>query len=348
MNLIPDPFRHFLPLGLYLLIILSCKQSQPGNVITLDQYHQPHEAGIRTGGVKMVPIKTPQGDFKVWTKRIGNNPRIKVLLLHGGPAATHEYWECAESFFPAEGIEFILYDQLGSFYSDQPTDSALWTIDRFVEEVEQVRMALNLDSTNFFLVGQSWGGILALEYALKYQQHLKGLVISNMMSDCRAYDRYAEEVLATQMDKNIVDSVKWMEANGLYADPRYMELLMPNFYKKHLCRLEEWPDAVNRSFAHLNSSIYVLMQGPSEFGISGRLESWDRSDDLNKIKVPALTIGATHDTMDPEHMRWMSTQMPKGRFLLCPNGSHMSMWDDQEVYFEGLIKFIKDVDRGGI
>lgn len=294
----------------------------------------------------MIPIKTSQGEFKVWTKRIGNHPKIKVLLLHGGPAATHEYWECAESFFPAAGIEFILYDQLGSFYSDQPTDSALWTIDRFVEEVEQVRVALNLDSTNFFLVGQSWGGILALEYALKYQQHLKGLVISNMMSDCRAYDRYAEEVLAPQMDKKVVDSVKWMEANGLYTDPRYMELLMPNFYKKHLCRLEDWPDPVNRSFAHLNSSIYVLMQGPSEFGISGRLENWDRSADLNKIKVPSLTIGATYDTMDPEHMRWMSTQMPKGRFLLCPNGSHLAMWDDQEVYFEGLIRFIRDVDQG--
>ncbi len=342
----PNHFRLSSPLGLVLFMLFSCKQRQPENFITLEQYHRPHEAGIQTGGIKMIPIKTPQGEFKVWTKRIGNHPKIKVLLLHGGPAATHEYWECAESFFPAAGIEFILYDQLGSFYSDQPTDSALWTIDRFVEEVEQVRVALNLDSTNFFLVGQSWGGILALEYALKYQQHLKGLVISNMMSDCRAYDRYAEEVLAPQMDKKVVDSVKWMEANGLYTDPRYMELLMPNFYKKHLCRLEDWPDPVNRSFAHLNSSIYVLMQGPSEFGISGRLENWDRSADLSKIKVPSLTIGATYDTMDPEHMRWMSTQMPKGRFLLCPNGSHLAMWDDQEVYFEGLIRFIRDVDQG--
>lgn len=342
----PNHFRLSLPFCLVLCILFSCKQRQPENFITLEKYHRPHEAGIQTGGIKMIPIKTPQGEFKVWTKRIGNHPKIKVLLLHGGPAATHEYWECAESFFPAAGIEFILYDQLGSFYSDQPTDSALWTIDRFVEEVEQVRVALNLDSTNFFLVGQSWGGILALEYALKYQQHLKGLVISNMMSDCRAYDRYAEEVLAPQMDKKVVDSVKWMEANGLYTDPRYMELLMPNFYKKHLCRLEDWPDPVNRSFAHLNSSIYVLMQGPSEFGISGRLENWDRSADLSKIKVPSLTIGATYDTMDPEHMRWMSTQMPKGRFLLCPNGSHLAMWDDQEVYFEGLIRFIRDVDQG--
>lgn len=329
-----------------ILLTSSCEPKPATNGLSLQQYHQPLESGLQTGGVKLIPIKTPSGDFKVWTKTIGNNPRIKVLLLHGGPAGTHEYWECAESFFPAEGIQFVLYDQLGSYYSDQPTDSALWTIDRFVEEVEQVRQALNMDQNNFYLLGHSWGGILATEYALKYQQHLKGLIISNMMSDCIAYDKYAEDVLSKLMDKNVLDTIKSMEAKGQYNEPKYMELLLPNFYMKHLCRLKEWPDAVNRSFTHMNQSIYVLMQGPSEFGISGRLENWNRSADLGKIKVPTLTIGATHDTMDPEFMKWMSTQLPKGSFLLCPNGSHMAMWDDQEVYFKGLIRFIKDVDQG--
>ncbi len=330
------------------LLAISCQPKTDQMSLTVKQYHTPPNSGLREGGVKLIPIHTPSGDFKVWTKTIGHNPRIKVLLLHGGPAGTHEYWECAESFFPEEGIQFVLYDQLGSHYSDQPTDSALWTIDRFVEEVEQVRQSLKMDSSNFYLLGHSWGGILATEYALKYQQHLKGLIISNMMSDCIAYDKYADEVLSKKMDKNIVDTIKNMEANGQYADPRYMELLMPNFYAKHLCRLAVWPDAVNRSFAHMNSSIYVLMQGPSEFGISGRLENWNRSGDLGKIKVPTLTIGATHDTMDPEHMKWMSTQFPKGRYLLCPDGSHMAMWDDQKVYFEGLIGFIREVDQGGM
>lgn len=324
-------------------LIAAC-QPKPAS-ISLQQYHHSEESGLKEGGVRLIPIKTPAGTFKVWTKTIGNNPRIKVLLLHGGPAGTHEYWECAESFFPSEGIQFVLYDQLGSFYSDQPTDSALWTIDRFVEEVEQVRQALNMDSTNFYLLGHSWGGILATEYALKYQRHLKGLIISNMMTDCVAYDKYAADVLSKQMDKNILDTIQRMEANGQYTDPKYMELLLPHFYAKHLCRLAEWPDAVNRSFEHMNSSIYVLMQGPSEFGISGRLENWNRSPDLGQIKVPTLTIGATHDTMDPEYMKWMSTQLPNGRYLLCPNGSHMAMWDDQKVYFDGLIRFIKDVNQ---
>ena len=127
-----------------------------------------------TGGIKMIPISTPKGDFKVWTKRVGNNPRIKVLLLHGGPGGTHESFECFDGYLPYEGIEYIYYDQLGSYYSDQPSDTSLWTAERFVEEVEQVRVALNLDKDNFFLLGQSWGGILAMEYALKYQGNIKG------------------------------------------------------------------------------------------------------------------------------------------------------------------------------
>src|SRR4051812_32371613 len=134
-----------------------------------------------SGGVRMIPITTPAGNFRVWTKRVGNNPRLKVLLLHGGPAMTHEYFEAFDSFLPGEGIEYYYYDQLGSAYSDQPNDDDLWTIPRFVDEVEQVRRALGLTRDNFCLLGHSWGGMLAMEYALKYQRNLKCLVISNMM-----------------------------------------------------------------------------------------------------------------------------------------------------------------------
>ena len=124
---------------------------------------------ILGGGARMIPIHTPKGDFHVWTKRFGNNPTAKLLLLHGGPAATHEYFEACDSYLPAAGIEYYYYDQLGSAYSDQPDEPELWQIDRFVDEVEQVRIALGLDAGNFFLLGHSWGGILATEYALRYQ-----------------------------------------------------------------------------------------------------------------------------------------------------------------------------------
>ncbi|MBI3504275.1 MAG: proline iminopeptidase-family hydrolase [Proteobacteria bacterium] len=303
---------------------------------------------VYSGGVRLIPVTTPKGTFNVWTKRVGNNPHIKLLLLHGGPGATHEYFESADSYLPAGGVEYYYYDQLGSFYSDQPKDSSLWRTDRFVEEVEQVRKALGMDSTNFFLLGHSWGGVLATEYALKYGKNLKGLVISNMMSSIPAYNEYATKVLMPAMDQKVLAEIKAIEAKKDYANPRYMALLGPNHYEKHILRrpAAEWPDPVNRAFNHINKDIYIPMQGPSELGASGKLETWDRSADLKSITVPTLVIAGTYDTMDPKHMEWMSTQFPKGRFLLCPNSGHMAMYDDGPTYYGGLIKFMKDVDAG--
>lgn len=291
----------------------------------------------------MIAIDTPKGPFKVWTKRFGSNPTIKVLLLHGGPGITHEMYESFESFLPQEGIEFIHYDQLGSAYSDQPTDSTLWDLPRFVEEVEQVRVALGLNKDNFYLFGQSWGGILAMQYALKYQENLKGLIVSNMMASCPKYGEYAQNVLSRQMKPEVLQEIQTLEAKGDFDNPRYMELLVPNFYEQHLMRrpAAEWPNAVNRAFAHMNPQVYVPMQGPSEFGIAGKLANWDVSTQLSTIKTPTLVIGAAHDTMGPEYMKWMSTEFPNGSFLLCPNGSHLSQWDDQAHFFPGLIAFLK-------
>ena len=314
-------------------------------VQTLRGYFTDPEA-IRSGGVKRIPIRTPRGEFHVWTKRFGSNPRIRVLLLHGGPGATHEYFECFEGFLPAEGIEFIYYDQLGSGNSDRPGNPDLWTIERFVDEVEQVRLALGLDRDGFYLLGNSWGAMLAVEYALLHGAHLKGLVLSNMMMSMPAYVRYVEDVLGRQMEPGVVEEIKDLEARGLHESPRYMELLGPNFYAKHICRLPEWPEPVVRTFARLNKDVYMLMQGPSEFGSSGRISGWDRTADLARIATPALVIGATHDTMDPVHMRWVAGQLANGSFLLCPDGSHLSFWDDQEVYFEGLIRWLRATDAG--
>jgi proline iminopeptidase len=300
-----------------------------------------------SGGVRMIPIETPKGSFRVWTKRVGNNPRLKVLLLHGGPAATHEYFEAMDSYFPGAGVEYYYYDQLGSAYSDQPKDPELWEIPRFVEEVEQVRKALGLSRDNFVLFGHSWGGILAMEYALKYQANLKGLVISNMMSSIPAYNKYAQDVLIPAMDPKVLAEVRALEAAKDYKNPRYEELLFPSFYAQHILRRPpaEWPEPVQRAFAHINQDIYIPLQGPSEMGASGKLEFWDRTKDLARITVPTLAIGAKYDTMDPAHMEWMSKQLPHGQYLFCPNGSHMAMYDDQETYFAGVLKFLGELEK---
>jgi proline iminopeptidase len=301
-----------------------------------------------SGGVKMIPIQTPVGEFNVWTKRTGNNPTMKVLLLHGGPGATHEYFESFDSYFPNAEIEYYYYDQLESAYSDQPNDSNLWSVERYVDEVEQVRKALNLNADNFYLLGSSWGGILCMEYALKYQHNLKGLIVSNMMASIPDYINYANDVLGPQLPPEVLSEIREMEASADYSNPRYSELIFKHYYTEHILRmpLEEWPDPVNRAFAHINPDLYVTMQGPSEFGIVGnaKLKDWDIKAELPKISVPTLTIGGKFDTMDPEHMKWIASQVQNGQYLHCPNGSHMSMYDDAEIYFEGLIKFIKDVN----
>ena len=299
---------------------------------------------VLSGGARRIPVSTPAGEHKVWVKRFGNNPRLRLLLLHGGPGATHEYLEACDSYLPGAGVEYYYYDQLGSGFSDQPDEPSLWDLDRFVDEVEQVRQVLGLDSGSFVLYGQSWGGILAIEYALRYQRHLRGLVISNMMSSVPAYNAYAEQVLMPQMDQAALAEIKSLEAAGEIENPRYMELLTEQHYVHHVLRMPEadWPDPVQRAFAHINPAIYVSMQGPSELGISAdaKLAEWDRSEDLSSIEVPTLVIGAHYDTMDPAHMQQMAERLPAGRYLHCPNGSHLAMYDDQQTYFAGLTDFL--------
>lgn len=319
------------------MLFVSCKKEQNS-----DSYFSSNESVIKTGGVKMITIETPKGKFKVWTKRYGNNPKIKLLLLNGGPGMSHEYFECMESFLPKEGIEFIYYDQLGTGFSENPNDTSIWDLSRYVEEVEQVRKNLKLDNSNFYLLGHSWGGILAMQYALKYQNNLKGLIVSNMMASCPKYGEYSK-VLEKQMDPEVLKIIKDLEAKKDYSNPKYMELLMNNFYNKHILRLpvKDWPEPVIRSMGRLNQSLYITMQGPSELGLSGKLTHWDVSKELINVTIPTLVIGAKNDTMDPEYMKWMSTQFKRGSYLYCANGSHMCMYDDQETYMKGLIYFLK-------
>jgi proline iminopeptidase len=340
------------------IFLISCgnhksetgSKTSPEKMTVAAYFDRTGHDDILSGGVKMIPIQTAAGTFKVWTKRTGNNPTIKVLILHGGPGASHQYLEAFDSFFPGEGIEYYYYDQLESGFSDHPNDTSLWHVERFVDEVEQVRQALGLDRDNFYLYGQSWGGILALEYALKYQEHLKAVIISNMMCSIPDYNKYAHEVLGPQLNPEVLSEIKKLEAAGDFQNPKYIELITEYYYPEHVLRmpLEEWPEPVVRDFSQTNEALYVTMQGPSEFGSVGdsRLKNWDRKKDLPKITVPTLTMGGTYDTMDPEHMKWMAGQVQHGRYVHCPNGSHLSIYDDQETYFKGLIRFIRDVDRG--
>ena len=355
MNLTNKPtnmrkYISFLIIATTLLFSCATKQEAAENeTATKSSYFDYSNSDDQiTGGIKMIPITTPKGKFNVWTKRVGNNPKMKVLLLHGGPGGSHEFFENFDGYLPNAEIEYIYYDQLESYNSDKPNDSTLWTTEHFVEEVEQVRKALNLDKDNFYLLGQSWGGILAMEYALKYQQNLKGLIISNMMASIPEYEKYAAEVLGPQLPPAVYKEIKAMEAKEDFANPKYAALVQEHYYTKHVLRkpLNEWPEFINRGFSHLNPNIYIYMQGYSEFGVTGNatLKGWDVSKRLKEIKTPTLMIGGKYDTMDPKYMEWMSTQVQHGRSLTV-NAGHVSQYDDPTNYFPGLIKFIKDVDN---
>ncbi|MCG3121143.1 MAG: Proline iminopeptidase [bacterium] len=324
------------------LFLSSCqRQAQTVGQNHCDYLNFQTPGAVQAGGVRMIPLRE---GYRVWTKRFGNSP-IKVLLLHGGPAATHEYMECFESFFPQAGIEFYEYDQLGAYYSDKPNNDALWTVERYVEEVEQVRQALGLNKDNFFLLGNSWGGMLAMEYALKYQANLQGLLICNMTADFTKYEVYNTQ-LRNQMRPSLIDTLTAYESKGDYHNPEYQNLVFAEYYTKHLCRLPDWPEAVTRSFAHINQHVYEYMQGPSEFVPGGILKGWTVWNRLQELAVPTLTVGAKYDTMNPQEMEEMSKLVQNGRYLYCPNGSHLAMWDDQKIFMAGVIDFIKDVHKG--
>jgi proline iminopeptidase len=294
--------------------------------------------GIRVAGIRMIPVV--DGKYKVWTKRIGSGP-VKVLLLHGGPGFPHDYLEAMESFLPQAGIEMYYYDQLGVGNSDVPEDPALWTLPRYLTEVEEVRRGLGLD--HFVLYGHSWGGILAMEYALNYQQHLRGLVISNMTAGTQSYLKRTAVLKTQLLTPEALAQFNALEAAKKYDDPAYTRIVMDDLYPKMICRLKPWPEPVSRAFRLVNEKIYNQMQGKSEFEVTGNLKDWERWDRLHEIKVKALTIGSTYDEMDPDDMRKMAKLMPNATCAICPNGSHLDLWDDQAVYFQHLLDFLGKV-----
>jgi proline iminopeptidase len=294
--------------------------------------------GIRVAGILMIPVAG--GKYRVWTKRMGSGP-VKVLLLHGGPGFPHDYLEAMESFLPQAGIEMYYYDQLGVGNSDIPDDPALWTLERYTTEVEEVRRGLGLD--HFVLYGHSWGGILGMEYALNNQQHLRALVISNMTAGIKSYLKRITALKTQLLSAKDAARLDALSAAKDYDSPDYQKIVEGELYPQMLCRTDPWPEPVTRAFRLANEKIYNQMQGKSEFEVTGSLKDWERWDRLHEIKVKTLTMGAEHDEMDPDDIRKMATMMPNATSAICPNGSHLAMWDDQAVYFRHLLAFLAGV-----
>lgn len=326
-------------IALTALTLIACQSPQNQN--PPPQTNPTTTDSIKTGGNKLITI---DGKYKVWTKKTGDG-NIKVLLLHGGPGFSHDYMECFEDFLPKQGMEIYYYDQLGCGNSDAPADTALWTIPRYVEEVEQVRKGLDLDQ--FYLVGHSWGALLAMEYLAKYPSNVKGAVFSNMtagMNDFTTYVNLLKEKIFSQNDLYVFDS---LDCRHAWQSPRYTELLMNKLYTRVLCRLplDRWPEPLLRAFKKVNPVIYNQMQGVDEFHVTGSFRNWEFWDSLHQIKIPVLVLGGMKDEMNPEGLKREAHILPNSRIYLCPEGSHMAMYDDQANYFKALLTFLQQVDN---
>jgi proline iminopeptidase len=285
-------------------------------------------------GVKLITV---EGKYRVWTQQVGQGS-IKLLLLHGGPANTHEYLENFPQHLNPADVQVYFYDQLGSYHSDQPDDSSLWRIERFVDEVEQVRQGLGLEG--FYLYGHSWGGMLALEYAAKYGQYLKGLVVSNMGYRASSHNQYRRSLYYSiagstkegraileqrQQGVNVTDSVAY-------------QVIGKRFDQQHYLRLAQEPEPFQRNDKHITRKDMTPLWR--------EMDQWDFSPQLASIQTPTLLLGAKYDYIPTGDYYLMSKKIPKSRVYICPKGSHFAMWDDTEHYFEALIRFLKDVETG--
>ncbi|OON68921.1 hypothetical protein B0919_10865 [Hymenobacter sp. CRA2] len=290
---------------------------------------------MRAPGVKMITI---DGKYKVWTQKVGQG-KIKLLVLHGGPGNTHEYFENFPEYLATEGVELYYYDQLNSYYSDKTADKSIWNITRFVEEVEQVRQGLGLDQ--FYLLGHSWGGMLALEYTAKYPQHLKGLITSDIGYKATVFNKhrfalYADIVrrFAAKEGKTIAGlDTMGMQTLSAYITPA----VQTEFRHLHMMRLAQEPPTFTRSQVHITRT-YAGYFMPF-------MLAWDFSDRLAAIKPPTLVIGSKYDFVPTADIDYMQRRIPNCQKYICPEGSHYAMWDDPEHYFPALIKFLRRTER---
>ena len=315
-------------------LAVACARTQPAASASTTGLRLPSDGRVRTGGSQMIDIG---GGHRVWTKKVGDAP-IKVLLLHGGPGVDHSYFECFEDFLPQNGIEFYYYDQLDSTNSDKPNDPKLWTVERYRDEVEAVRKGLGLE--RFYLLGHSWGGMLAMEYAIAYPDHLDGLVISNMVASIPSYVADMSKLRAA-LPKDVLATLDKYEKTRDYDAPEYQKIMIEQVYTRHLCRLDPWPEPVDRTLRNLNPKIYNYMQGPNEFVVNGTFKNWDRWADLPRIRARTLVMGAKYDEMDPDALRKMATLIPNARAWISDKGSHLAMYDDQIPYFRELLSFLE-------
>jgi len=277
-------------------------------------------------------IEVPGG--RVWYRSVGEGG-TPLLCLHGGPGFTHYYLEAIEAL--ADRRQVIFYDQLGCGNADRPDDLSLWTVDRFVEELAQVRVALGLDDLHLF--GSSWGGMLAMQYALDRRPQLHSMTLCGSPASMIRWAADCAELLAAQPEE-VRQVIRQHEADGFTACPEYQAALL-GFYREHVCRLDPWPVGLERSFAEAGYTVYNTMNGPSEFTVTGTLKSWDIMDRLGEIDVPTLLVGGRYDECRPAHLAEMQSRIPGSELEIIEDASHLCFAEQPEA-FGGIVNAFLD------
>jgi proline-specific peptidase len=276
--------------------------------------------------------------YRVWYRCIGRGG-MPMLVLHGGPGAGHDYLEPLEALGADRMVVF--YDQLGCGKSDQPDDRSLWRMERFVAEVGTVRRALGLE--HIHLLGNSWGGWLAIEYMMTHPPGVISLVLASTSASIAQFVAEAMKLKAA-LPPAIAQTLQRYEATGDLEHPEYEAAVM-EFYKRHLCRLDPWPEPMLRSGINIDSSaVYATMNGPNEFTVTGNLKDWDRTARLGEIRVPTLITVGRYDEVTPACAETMHQHIPNSRLRLFEHSSHTAHLEETAAYLQVVTEFFRQVE----
>jgi proline-specific peptidase len=299
------------------------------------------------GGVQIASEGfVPSHGYNVWYRIMGDHDdaaKLPLLVLHGGPGASHDYLEPIGDLADT-GRRVIFYDQLGCGNSDHPHNPALWTVRLYLEELDDVRNALNLDRLH--ILGQSWGGMLAMEYALTQPVGVDGLIISDSPASMEQWVSEANR-LREDLPPDVQQTLLKHEAAGTTDDPEY-ERAVDVFYRRHLCRLDPWPECLLRSFAKVaaNPEVYHSMNGPSEFHVTGTLRTWNIVDRLGEITLPTLLLSGRFDEATPAIVETIHKRIPRSEWTLFEQSSHTPHLEEHGRYLQVVSQFLDRNEKG--
>jgi L-proline amide hydrolase len=287
----------------------------------------------------------PFHGYHTWYHIVGNGEepgKLPLLVLHGGPGASYDYLEPLEAMANT-GRRVIFYDQLGGGNSDHPHTPSLWTVELFVEELGAVRKALSLDRLH--LLGQSWGGMLGMEYALTQPGGLVSLTVADSPASIPQWVSEANRLRA-QLPPEVQHTLLQHEQQGTTDSEDYQNAMLV-FYRRHVCRVEPWPECVRRTFDKLASSpeVYTTMNGPSEFHVIGTLKTWDITDRLHEINVPTLLLSGRYDEATPSIVETIHRSIPGSEWIIFENSSHMPHVEETDLYLQVLNRFLTRVEE---